>query len=424
MASFGTLNAFFSGVKKANRNAEVYVVFTKSFLDADRAAGACDILVNKTGVDMLAGQQDDFTVQSAAMANNMLAVGVNGYPLRNLFGEAIGMSVLRRWDVPLTTFARMVLANTTDPIRKDITASFSSGITLLDTPSYRVPDDTWATMLQTQEAFKNSSVKPYFCSEWITELGVRSDGCLSNNTKFTSVVLSGIIDLGTYTVPLEDIPFPNGTRIAVIVLVALLLLCTAAISVALYVLRRDAVILASSPVFMGLIIVGVAMVFAAAIAWVESPNESACTARIWLPSLGFTLCMGAMIIKNVRLWIIFDAEMKRVRIRNIKLLLWTGVLLALSIVLLSLWTGLGKPHVEYQQGTAGLGKYQTRKLCATSARGDHILYSIIALHASQLLVGCFVTFKIRVIDIEVISCSLLFLLFSLISSPSSFFYLY
>jgi len=123
-------------------------------------------------------------------------------------------------------------------------------------------------------------------------------------------------------------------------------------------------------------------------------------ARIWVPSIGFTLSMGAMIIKNVRLYLIFDAQLKKIRIRDIKLLMYTGVLLAADVLLLALWTGLGKPIVDTEQAVDGLGTYQTKKICDTLLIGDHILYAIIALHVGQLAIGCIVTFKIRVIDIE------------------------
>ena len=267
-ASLGTLNAFYVGVKTANPNAEVFSVFTGAYLNPDRAKGACNILINEKGVDMIAGQQDDFTLQIAAMNAGILAVGVNGYPLRDLYGEAVGMSVLRRWDGPLTTYASLALANLSGTIRKDISASFASGYTFLDTPSHLVPVDVWQTVLNTQSRMIANATKPYWCTPVVEEFGL-VNGCIKNTSLFTAKMLSGIQSLGFYYVPLQEVPFPNGTRVAVIALAALLFLSTVAISVGIVVLRRDAVILASSPIFMGLILIGVAMVFTSSIAWVE-----------------------------------------------------------------------------------------------------------------------------------------------------------
>jgi hypothetical protein len=271
-ASISTLNAFYVGVKTANPNAEVYVVFTGSYLNPDRTVGACNILLNQTGVDMIAGQQDDFTLQIEAMNAGLLAVGVNGYPLRNLYGEAVGMSVLRRWDGPLKTYAQLTLENLGGAIRQDITASFASGYTYLDTPSHLVPDRVWDQVEVATDLLNttNTNNKSYYCSPYVAEMGLDpTTNCLNNTSKFTNNMLSGIHNLGSYYVPLEDVPFPNGTRIAVIILAALLFLCTAVFAFLIFRLRKDAVILASSPLFLGLITVGVAMVFCATIAWVE-----------------------------------------------------------------------------------------------------------------------------------------------------------
>lgn len=400
-ASVGTLNAFYVGAKTANPNVEVYSVFTDTFLDPDRAAGACEILLDQ-GVTMLAGQQDDFTVQNYAMDNGFLAVGLNGYSLRDIFGEDIGVSMVRNWGGPLTIYGNGTINATQygTVFKRDIPAAFASGFTYLDTLSYRVPDNVRQLLNEGVELLKLPR-KPYFCSPWVSEMGLNPNtSCLVNNTVFTSYALTSIRHLGTYHVPLVDVPFPQNTALAITVLSALLLIFPCAIAAGLYYLRRDQVMLAASPLFLGLVLVGSSMVYIAAITWALTPTEHVCAARIWLPSIGATLAMGVMIIKNIRLWIIFDAQLRRVKIRDTKLLMWTSSLLIVDFILLALWTGLGKPRVDDQQGKDGLGTYEVRKICVTDEIGDDLLWAIIAFHISQLAVGCYVTFKIRVIDIE------------------------
>jgi hypothetical protein len=397
LASIGTLNAFYVGVKTANPDCSVFSAFTDSYLNPDRTTGAAHILLGQ-GVDMLAGQQDDMTLQQIAMANGFLAIGTNGFSLRNIFGEMVGVSVIRNWGGPFTTYAANGLSGT---YRNDVNGAFASGFTYLDTPSHLVPDDVWQTTQTLGVNQLKGKTKPYYCSPFVSSMGLNdTTGCLRNNTVFTSQRLADINHMGTYHVPVEKVPFPEGTRIAITILASILYLVACAIGFGLIWLRRDAVMLASSPIFLGLVLIGVALVFSSAIVWVSPPTPNLCAVRIWLPSVGFTLSMGALIIKNVRLMIIFDAVLKRVKIQNAKLLVYISLLMIVDVVLLGLWQGLGDPHVDVQQAVEGLGTYQVREVCSTTHLGNKFLYAIISWHVAQLAIGCFVTFKIRVIDIE------------------------
>lgn len=404
LATMNTLNSFYVGAKTANPNVQVYNVFTNSYNDPDRTKGAAHILINETGVDMLVGQQDDFTLQEASMASGFLAVGVNGYSLRRIFGEAIGMSVIKNWAGPFTQYATLALALGDNQVfRKDITAGFQSTYTYLDTPSFAVPSEVWALVVNQSLQLK-AGKKPMNCNPYVAtgQLGPMNTttGCLISTALYTNTSIAEINMLGTYLVPLTDIPFPKGTAAAVIVLACLLGVCTIIIAGALYILRRDTVMLASSPLFLGVILFGNAMIFASTIAWVLKPTVGGCQARIWIPSLGFTLCVGAMVVKNARILLIFESTFKRIRIHDLKLLFWLSGLLIIDVVLLAIWSALGKPHVDVEQGVDTLGPYETRTLCRTTMKGDKVLWAIIAFHCAQLALGCFVTFRIRIIDIE------------------------
>lgn len=395
LASIGTVNAFFVGVKSINPNCGVFTAFTDSYLNPDRTTGAGKMMLDQ-GIDMLVGQQDDLTHHKLAMANGFLAVGTNGYSLRDIFGETVGVSVIRNWGGPFTTYANKSLNKV---FKRDISGAFSSNYTTLDTPSHLVPSDVWEKVTAGVATLKNKT-KPYFCSPFVAEMGL--DGtCLLNTSVFTTFRLSGIKYLGTYHVPLEVVTFPKSASVAIIVS-AILYTATAiiAIAIAIFFFRRDTVVLAASPVFLGLVLIGVIMCFTGAIVWVSEPSEDICAARIWLPSIGFTLCMGAMIIKNVRLMIIFDAQVRKVRIHDAKLLMWITILLVVDIILLAVWTGVGNPSIFQQQGIEGLSTYEVRNICSTKDVGNKLLYTIISWHIAQLAVGCFVTFRIRVIDIE------------------------
>lgn len=396
LASVGTLNAFYVGVKSVNPDCDVFSVYTNSYLNPDRTTGACKILLAK-GVDMLVGQQDDLTLQNIAMTQGFLAVGTNGFSLRDIFGETVGVSVIRNWGGPFTTYAQNILYKNIS--RQDISGAFSTGYTTLDTPSHLVPENVWENVQAGVQLLLNKT-KPYFCSPFVSEMGLGPNGCLLNTSVFTVPRLSGIKFLGTYLVPLENVKFPSHARVGIITVSSILYVLAVVIAIAILVFRRDTVMLAASPVFLGLVLIGAALCFTAAITWVSEPNIHVCAARIWLPSIGFTLCIGAMIIKNVRLVIIFDAQLRRVKIRDRRLLTYIGVLLLVDVVLLVLYTALGDPSVQQLQGVEGLGTYQVRNICHTKHIGFRFLYAIISFHLAQLLVGCIVTFKIRVIDIE------------------------
>jgi basic membrane lipoprotein Med (substrate-binding protein (PBP1-ABC) superfamily) len=392
--SIQSINAFYAGVKWVNASYDVYTMFTGSYLDVDRETGACDYLVKEIGVGFLTGQQDDLTIPIYAMNAGLLAIGVSGFSLRTLYGELVGVSFVRNWNEALANIS--VAVNGT-VYYGDIIGSFRTTGNRIDAFSYLVTQEQRNKVLEAMTLLSGpQQLTLYLCNNTFPLWNLTNQGC-AVTADFNNKLYPGVKNQGYYTVPITDKPFPENTRLGIVVTSAILLALPIILAILVIVMRNNPEIQAGSPFFFLIMLAGCAIVYIGTIVWPLDPSEGNCFARVWLPSLGATIAISALITKNLRIFLLFFNPFKwrgeKLHLKNF--LPIVVIFVALDIMILAIYTAKGPKGVEVQQGRMGLGTYETRHVCATSDTGNSIIYALLAFHMLQLVIGCIVSFLLR-----------------------------
>jgi hypothetical protein len=106
-------------------------------------------------------------------------------------------------------------------------------------------------------------------------------------------------------------------------------------------------IIASSLLFVELIIVGAIMIYASLFFWVLETTTTMCNLRYWLAGVGFVLMFSALLTKTWRVWRIFhEHSLKMIKLTNYYLLRIMAVALGIEIVILAVWSAAFTPQVE------------------------------------------------------------------------------
>eukprot|EP01132_Coremiostelium_polycephalum_P000455 gene455-575_t len=399
-----TANAFFIGAKKSNPNIKFFHIYTGQWLDPTLAKGAAEELL-KVGCDLIGMSQDDMSVQEVVMKNSSYGLGATGYRERLIYGESIAVSYLTYWTDMLRHFAEKVQNGTNGP--EHYNGEIANGALALDEFSFRVEPEVKRKTEEEFERAKNPNFNQYRCDPGFKVPffagNVDENGCIKNDIIFYSseVMLPGMTPLGQYVVPTTFVPFSKsiiyGFSITsgFCILVSLVTIC-----LVLY-YRNAKVIRSSSPSFCVAILFGAITIFTAIILWAQNPTNGICRARIWMASLGYSFMLGNLIIKNWRIWLLFDnPKLKRRKITNWKLFPFVAGIILLDALILALWVGLGDIVAEQRTGIDGLGEFEYHNVCSSNKAGNVVLYILLIFHAIMLLVGCFISFKIKAVDIE------------------------
>ncbi len=106
-------------------------------------------------------------------------------------------------------------------------------------------------------------------------------------------------------------------------------------------------IIASSLLFVELIILGAAMIYASLFFWVLETTTAMCNLRYWLSGVGFVLMFSALLTKAWRVWRIFhEHSLKMIKLTNMYLLRIMAVALTIEMVVLAVWSGAFTPEME------------------------------------------------------------------------------
>eukprot|EP00029_Vermamoeba_vermiformis_P005650 TRINITY_DN2019_c0_g1_i1.p1 TRINITY_DN2019_c0_g1~~TRINITY_DN2019_c0_g1_i1.p1 ORF type:complete len:811 (-),score=194.85 TRINITY_DN2019_c0_g1_i1:136-2568(-) len=117
-----------------------------------------------------------------------------------------------------------------------------------------------------------------------------------------------------------------------------------------YVWRDKPQIVASSLIFVELIMLGALMMFASIFLWTLETTTGACIARYWLFNLGFGMMFANLLAKTWRIWRIFTyKKLKALKIPNIQLLKVVAILVSVEIIVLVIWSAAFTPVAEYIQ---------------------------------------------------------------------------
>jgi hypothetical protein len=131
---------------------------------------------------------------------------------------------------------------------------------------------------------------------------------------------------------LKPMPFSLRTAIRGVALFAVLVLL--GLMGALIKFKEDRYIKAASVLFSSLILAG-GLVMIGSVFFLDSSRAGGCQQALWLASLGFTLQLGTMVLKNYRILLLFkNATMRPKLIRDSVLLSYILLLLAADMALL------------------------------------------------------------------------------------------
>ncbi|KAJ3100706.1 hypothetical protein HDU97_001993 [Phlyctochytrium planicorne] len=118
-------------------------------------------------------------------------------------------------------------------------------------------------------------------------------------------------------------------------LIAVCSVISLALAVAMIFFIKQRIFKASSPVFLGLIILGANISFISIWLFSQYPmTSSSCITYGWLKYLGFAVVFGSLIVKTYRIFVIFTTKKKG------KQNLSDGVLMSYFLVLLAIWVAI------------------------------------------------------------------------------------
>lgn len=168
---------------------------------------------------------------------------------------------------------------------------------------------------------------------------------------------------GTNNVPSDRINIEKYTEydsvfgIVALSIISFFLMLMIATYIAIYVYRSTPVMRYSSPLFLGLILLGLTLLYVHLIFWYGYPTKVTCNLKAWIGFIGFSFMLSAQISKTYRVYKIFKQrrKIKKVIITNVDLLKYVAFITLPTIVILVIWTSVDmlKPtSIENNSGTA------------------------------------------------------------------------
>ncbi|KAK5580162.1 hypothetical protein RB653_000175 [Dictyostelium firmibasis] len=404
--------AFWIGAKQVNPDIKFYYYNIGSYLDQDKTIAATQDLIDIYDCDVIADTLDDFSAGNVAIQRGQYALGTNGFPQRDVYGENVIFSYAYNWTKYFLPIAGSV-ANGTIPGKwyADFNVQDNYNFYNLNF-GFEVSNNTKKLLIDKSHelANKTRSKHPYYCNEYMEAYTLKYNltrqantvNCISTAAFFSiNQPVGDMIYLGNYEIRLSKIELSSsvqkGFSIASGVLIAIVIL----MMIGIVLFKDTPSIRSASPIFLNFSLIGGIIIYIGIIVWVGPISTHQCNARFWLVTLGFSTLIGSLVVKNFRIWLIFDnPELKAIKITNYQLFPWVGLCLVINIVLMAILTSVGDLKAIDAQGIDSLGKYEYMTICKMNYSGASTLYTILAYFAALLLVGVFVSWKIRIVDIE------------------------
>merc|ERR1711862_285846 len=152
----------------------------------------------------------------------------------------------------------------------------------------------------------------------------------------------------------------------------------------------------SSPPFLIIITVSILVGFCSVYAWFGQPNKVGCGFQPWLLGLAVNSMVAALCAKNLRIYRIFNAPLKRTTMRDYEVLAVWLIMMAPSIFILFLWTLISTPTAELTVQDDGDKHWVCETGGFTGPPGGLIFFSIFVAYTLIILVlGAVVSFLTR-----------------------------
>lgn len=392
-----TINGFYVGVKTANPQCNVYVIKTGTYLNPELATGASKVVLDK-GVDVLAGVQDDSTVTEVAIAAGLLGIGNTGFPLSQIYGQKLGIGIVQDWTPMYASLVFSIMNDSWIPFNA-LEGTFTDNQYQLDEMSFHVPDTVRQKVLT--EVQKVKSTPFYFlCGTYVSSVkrANASNPCVTEKEFYQSHQFSDIIDLGNYTIPNTQVTMSKATSVTLISIAGTLAGLLFILMILVFVFRNAVIFAASSYFFLLTMSLGGLMLYIAMILWLLVPTTQLCAARVYMTNLGYTIMIGSLLIKNIRLWIIFARLNKQqwspTNLKDSKLLMFLIIPIVIHIVLLIVWYSVSGIQMQQIFNVDGIGAHSFMNVCVSKPEGDSVIYAIVVLHVAAIIFGCFLSYKL------------------------------
>lgn len=133
--------------------------------------------------------------------------------------------------------------------------------------------------------------------------------------------------------------YTGTSQIAILVTVLIAAAFSIVMGILTFIFRDAKGIIASSPVFLYLMLFGSLFIYAGILTWPLHTNSAMCMLHWWLLGLGFTMMFGSLLVKVWRIARIFNGkDLSLIRITNSELVIFMSVALGIEAVFLIIWS--------------------------------------------------------------------------------------
>ncbi|EAL71534.1 G-protein-coupled receptor family 3 protein 14 [Dictyostelium discoideum AX4] len=409
-------NAFYIGAINSNPNI-TFLVCSNNFNNQNNnkkiSYKISKLLISK-GVDFIGSDQDDNSIQLAVIDNGGIGLGLTGFEYSKIYNDKFPFSFKLEWSQLLIDITNTIINGSwvdydiiyiTSFSRLNGTTNFTPEIEPIINYNF-IPKIYQKQINDEINKLKNHSTNYYFphlCNNLFNNIynQKQTNGCITNEQFSNSHLLNAsnikIIDNKEILEFVDS--YSNSIKISILsVSIFCIFICVLGM-IFITVLRNARILKSSSPSFLLLILFGCIVIFTGCILFSQPATDKTCQGRVWLLSIGYTIFLGSLLIKNWRVWLLFDNKKLRKRsITNWKLYPWVAGILVVDVLILALWQGLG--DIKSESRIIGTSFYQYTNVCTNNDQGSIALYILLAFHGLKLLGTCFISFKIKLVDIE------------------------
>ncbi|KAN0026685.1 hypothetical protein ACTFIV_007675 [Dictyostelium citrinum] len=406
-------NAFYIGAINSNPNITFLVSsnnFNNSYKNKDNNKKVISYKIAKLllskGVDFIGSDQDDNSIQLAVIDNGGIGLGLTGFQYSKIYNDKFGFSFKLEWSQLFINITNTIINGCWIDYEITDTTSFSTTYSGIEPINFNLVPKVYQTQIN-EEIYKlrnDSNYNPHLCNNLFNDIYQnQNNGCITNQQFSSSYLLnaSNIIIINNKEI-LEFVDsYSNSIKISILcVSIFCIFICILGM-IFITVLRNARILKSSSPAFLLLFLFGCIVIFTGCIIFSQSATDKTCQARVWLLSIGYTIFLGSLLVKNWRVWLLFDnKKLKKRSITNWDLYPWVAGVLVVDVLVLAIWQGLGDIRSESRIGIGSLSAYQYSNVCTNNIQGTIALYILLAFHGIKLLSTCFISFKIKLVDIE------------------------
>jgi len=398
--NYYTSNSFYAGLKASNKDAQLYVVATSSYADDDTATGAANMLLNpEYNINLVSTSQTNMLVPRLFFDKTLFALGSNGFPHSIIYGNKVLQSIIRDYSITFEHATNLILNDQFLTTPTTYYCDFTSGFYKFEDFSFLINGTKLDNIKATYELLK-SGQKPYLCNP-------ESGDCVTIDKALDQDIYPGIKNLGYFAVPTVEVYSTKGINSTFISLSIIeMAFCIIVGLVVIIFFKNNLNIKYSTIPFCILLLLGISLIASAVFLWnFKNKTDHLCSSRIWMASIGYNLMIGLMIIKDTLIYLKFKRMVatKNTKISPVpisKVLLCFAPLMIIDLILLSIYSGIGEPAKLNDLGLDGIGKYEYTQNCVNNQKGNITIYIILIFHGLQLLYGCFIAWKTRVVDLE------------------------